>query len=141
MIPCVAAAITTALLYWGVYEGLEAIGDKINQDNTYSPTQDYQDYLMQSSKEEIEKDKKKTKEPPYNGKELGNDPTKPPAEGFEWKGKDPTGGRKGAWYNKETGESLHPDLDHPPPKKPHWDYEGPAGDKARINIDGTYEWK
>jgi hypothetical protein len=23
----------------------------------------------------------------------------------------------------------------------YWDYEGPNGEKARLNIDGTCEWK
>jgi hypothetical protein len=35
---------------------------------------------------------------------------------------------------------LHPDIQHPPPKAPHWDYEGPDG-KARLKLDGTWEWK
>jgi len=35
---------------------------------------------------------------------------------------------------------LHPDLEHLPPKKPHWDYEGPEGE-SRINTDGTWETK
>ena len=55
--------------------------------------------------------------------------------------KDLPGGKKGAWYNEETKESLHPDLDHLPPQKPHWDYEGPNGEKARLNLDGDWEWK
>lgn len=79
-------------------------------------------------------------EPPYSGKDLGNDPAKCPGEGFEWKGKDEPGGKKGSWYNEGTKESLHPDLDHPSPKKPHWDYRGSSGE-MRINIDGTWEWK
>ncbi len=80
--------------------------------------------------------------PPYDGTELGNDPTKCPGEGFEWRGKgNPTSG-KGSWYNPTTGESLHPDLRHPPPIKPHWDYEGPNFPNGwRLNIDGTAEPK
>ncbi|MCP5491230.1 MAG: hypothetical protein H7A42_09015 [Chlamydiales bacterium] len=79
VIPCVAAAITTALLYWGVYEGLEAIGDKINQDNTYSPTQDYQDYLMQFEGSSEEEKKKKSKDVYAPDRPLPRDPrTKEP---------------------------------------------------------------
>jgi hypothetical protein len=42
----------------------------------------------------------------------GDDPTKSPGEGWEWRGPED----KGAWYNPETGETLHPDLDHPYPE-------------------------
>jgi RHS repeat-associated protein len=81
------------------------------------------------------------KEPPYNGKDLGLDPTKCPGEGFEWRGKsDPKSG-KGSWHNPNKQEGLHPDFNHPGNIKPHWDYEGPNGEKARIYIDGTFEWK
>ncbi|MDR3624643.1 MAG: polymorphic toxin type 37 domain-containing protein, partial [Chlamydiales bacterium] len=82
------------------------------------------------------------KEPPYNGKDLGADSSKCPGEGFEWKGKDSPGGKRGSWHNEGTQESLHPDLNHPPPKKPHWDYEGPNYPKGvRLNLDGTWEPK
>ena len=51
-------------------------------------------------------------------------------------------GREGNWYNEATGESLHPDLNHPPPKKPYWDYQGPDFPKGeRLNTDGTWEAK
>ena len=52
----------------------------------------------------------------------GDDPTVPPGEGFEWRGKNPIGGDKGAWYNSSTGDSLHPDLNHPFGIDPHWDW-------------------
>ena len=50
--------------------------------------------------------------------------------------------RKVGWkdWKQPTEVRLHPDLNHPPPKAPHWDYEGPDGD-ARLNTDGTWEWK
>ncbi len=79
--------------------------------------------------------------PAYDGQTLGTDPSIPPDKEFEWKGKGKPGSKQGSWYNPSTGESLHPDLDHPPPIKPHWDYEGPNGEKARLNVDGTWEWK
>ena len=86
--------------------------------------------------------KKKKKEPPYSGRDLGEDPTKSPGEGFEWKGRgDPESG-KGNWHNPKTQESLHPDLNHPSPKQPHWDYDGPDFPRgARLNLDGTWEPK
>jgi RHS repeat-associated protein len=60
------------------------------------------------------------------------DPSKPPGEGWEWRGKGPPGSKEGSWYNPGTGESLHPDLTHPPPVGPHWDYKDPSGKKHRI---------
>lgn len=57
----------------------------------------------------------------------GNDPTKSPGEGFEWRGQQPVGGEKGAWVNQSTGEQWHPDLNHQPPKGPHWDYTDVLG--------------
>ncbi|MNT23915.1 hypothetical protein D3C72_1593600 [compost metagenome] len=51
------------------------------------------------------------------------DVNKPPAPGFEWKGKGTTEDGKGNWFNPKTGESLRPDLNHPKPIPPHWDYQ------------------
>jgi hypothetical protein len=69
----------------------------------------------------------------------GNDPTVPPGEGFEWRGKSPEGGDKGAWYNPDTGESWHPDLEHSEPIGPHWDYTDENGNKWRVFEDGRIE--
>ncbi len=57
----------------------------------------------------------------FDGGWPGDDPTQAP-EGFEWRGKGPVGSNQGNWYNPETGEILHPDLNHPNPIGPHWDY-------------------
>ena len=112
-----------------------------NESGTWNPQDDECWQRMRESIEEqgdecnenqTNTDKKK-KEPPFSGAELGNDPTKKPADGFRWKGRDPPGGRRGNWYNSATGESLHPDLDHPEPIGPHWDYFGPDG-KVRIYL-------
>ena len=53
----------------------------------------------------------------------GTDPSKAP-KGYEWRGKPGSkpGSKDGNWYNPETGESLRPDLNHPEPIEPHWDY-------------------
>lgn len=59
-------------------------------------------------------------------------PADSPGEGWEWRGPDPPGGKRGAWHNPDTGESLHPDLDHPAPIGPHWDYTDPNGNKRRL---------
>lgn len=52
----------------------------------------------------------------------GDDSTVSPGDGFEWRGQQPVGGDKGAWYNPKTKESLHPDLNHPEGIAPHWDW-------------------
>lgn len=70
-----------------------------------------------------------------------NNPAEPPGEGWEWKGKGPAGSKEGSWYNPDTGEKLHPDLEHPDPQGPHYDYEAPDGSKYRIYPDGKVEPK
>ncbi len=50
----------------------------------------------------------------------GDDPSISPGDGFEWRGPSEPGGKYGDWYNPETGDALHPDLNHPLPKGPHW---------------------
>ncbi|MEA5039039.1 MAG: RHS repeat-associated core domain-containing protein [Clostridiaceae bacterium] len=69
----------------------------------------------------------------------GDDPTKAPGEGWEWRGKGEPGLSEGSWYNPDTGESLHPDLDHPEGIDPHWDYnyKGSGTRGWRLFPDGT----
>ncbi len=50
----------------------------------------------------------------------GDDPTVPPGDGFIWRGPGEVGSKFGEWYNPKTGDQLHPDLNHPLPKGPHW---------------------
>ena len=64
----------------------------------------------------------------------GDDPTVAP-DGYVWRGKGPQGSKEGNYYNPDADASLHPDLDHPEPIGPHWDYKGPEG-KFRIYPDG-----
>ena len=45
--------------------------------------------------EEKKKDEGKRKDPPYSGEDLGEDPTKCPGKGFEWKGKGKPGSKVG----------------------------------------------
>jgi RHS repeat-associated protein len=61
-----------------------------------------------------------------------SDPTQPPGPGWEWRGNGPVGSRRGNWYNPETDQSLHPDLNHPPGKAPHYDYYGPDTPKTPL---------
>jgi len=63
----------------------------------------------------------------------GWDPTKCPGEGYEWRGSGEPGSGKGSWYNPITGEMLYPDLNHPDPLPPHWDYfNGDGSNGYRI---------
>jgi RHS repeat-associated protein len=67
-------------------------------------------------------------------------PSKPdecPGAGWEWRGPDAPGGPRGGWYNPGTGETLHPDLDHPLPIGPHWDYIDRSGRKWRLPPQGN----
>jgi RHS repeat-associated protein len=73
--------------------------------------------------------------PPYPG----DDPSQSPGEGWEWRGKPGStpGSKDGNWYKPGTGESLHPDLDHPPGIGPHWDWKSPGGNWYRYFPDGS----
>ncbi|MFI0436149.1 MAG: hypothetical protein ACH350_10600, partial [Parachlamydiaceae bacterium] len=92
-----------------------------------------------------EEEKKNRKPPPYCGEKLGKDPTKCPGEGFKWKGKGGPETGKGNWVKDDglsTQESLHPDLQHPPPKPPHWDYVGPGYENgAELYLNGGWQLK
>jgi len=63
---------------------------------------------------------------------LPNDPSQSPGPGWEWRGKGQPGGDQGAWYNPEKDWSLHPDLDHPDPIGPHWDWVDENGKQWRV---------
>jgi RHS repeat-associated protein len=75
--------------------------------------------------------------PPYPG----DDGSVSPGEEWEWRGKDPPGGRRGGWFKPGTGETLHPDLEHGPPHGPHWDWIDREGTGWRIFPDGRCEPK
>ncbi|HST68755.1 MAG TPA: RHS repeat-associated core domain-containing protein [Solirubrobacterales bacterium] len=68
-----------------------------------------------------------------------DDPAQAPGAEWEWRGNGPPGSDEGAWYNPKTGESLHPDLDHPGPVDPHYDWTSPSGERFRIYPDGRVE--
>jgi len=60
-----------------------------------------------------------------------DDPKQPPGPDWVWRGEP--GSDKGSWYNPGTGESMHPDLNHPEPVGPHWDYTDPSGKQWRVD--------
>lgn len=68
----------------------------------------------------------------------GDDPSKAPP-GTTWRGAPGStpGGGNGNYFNSQTGESYHPDLNHPDPIGPHWDYKDPNGLWWRIMPNGT----
>lgn len=41
------------------------------------------------------------------------------------------------WVSPSGSQSLHPDLDHPPGKAPHWDYRDPLGTFWECYEDGS----
>jgi hypothetical protein len=73
--------------------------------------------------------------------EFPKDPSFPPGPGFEWRGQpwSEPGDPYGSWYNPKTDETLSPDMDHPPPIPPHWDYQTPDGQWYRWFPDGRLE--
>ena len=73
----------------------------------------------------------------YNGNWPGDNPAKGP-DGFEWKGRGRPGSPQGNWYNPKTGEILHPDLNHPDPIGPHWDFRDILKQWWRIFKNGKF---
>ncbi len=71
----------------------------------------------------------------------GNNPSKSPGKGFEWRGKSSPKDGKGNWYNPKTGEKWNSDLGHGDPIGPHWDYTDKNGNKFRVFPDGRVEKK
>jgi hypothetical protein len=76
------------------------------------------------------------------------DPAKPPtgSDGQEWgwRGRPPQGGEKGGYVNPANpNQSVHPDLNHPAPIGPHWDFtdRGKTPSGWRIFPDGTIKPK
>jgi hypothetical protein len=73
-----------------------------------------------------------------------DDATKSPGKGFEGRGRGPVGSNRGSWFNPTTRESWYPNLNHPPPIGPHWDYYDPRMKKPnefRVFKDGRIEPK
>ena len=66
-----------------------------------------------------------------------NDPTKAPHQGWEWKGTGPAGSSQGNWVSPSGSESLHPDLNHKPPKDAHLDYKDPLGNWWECYPNGS----
>lgn len=77
----IGGAITGCALAWTVH----------NIDHQYD-----QRYLNEK-KDEKDKDENEDWAPPYDGSKLGDDPSKCPGDGFEWKGRGTPSEGKGSW--------------------------------------------
>ncbi|HZK00195.1 MAG TPA: polymorphic toxin type 37 domain-containing protein, partial [Tissierellaceae bacterium] len=119
---------------WGLLNGRTGVGDA---------AWDIRDDVIFKAESDSNKEADKAEETP-EVKYPGNDPAKSPGKDWQWKGKGEQGSRKGNYTNPKTGESLHPDLDHPTEGKgigPHWDYKSPEGKWYRVFPDGTIKPK
>ena len=73
----------------------------------------------------------------WSGGWPGNDGSVSPGAGWSWTGPGAPGtSNGGAWVNC-SGASLHPDLNHGPPKGAHWDYRDEHGRDFTIFPDGS----
>ncbi|CAK0764417.1 hypothetical protein CCP4SC76_4100001 [Gammaproteobacteria bacterium] len=63
---------------------------------------------------------------------IPNSPGESPGDGWVWKGSGPPESGKGNWVNPITGQKIHPDLNHPEPKGPHWGLTNP--DKSKWDF-------
>lgn len=92
------------------------------------------DWIADSTRiacEEISYAKKTVEPDPPDVTYPGDDPEKAP-DGYEWRGPDNQGGKRGGYANPNGKDSWHPDLDHPDGVDPHWDYNDGLGNKWRV---------
>jgi len=104
----------------------EPTGDWIQAQETYKDV-----WLGPITSNSLPEGKKKWVDAPLR-------PDQSPGKDWEWRGEGEVGSKEGAWYNPETGESLHPDFDHGEPIGPHWDYKdkGEKGKGSRVPPGG-----
>ena len=81
-----------------------------------------------------EEEKEETEPEPPDVTYPGDDPAEAP-DGYEWRGPDTQGGKRGGYANPNGKDSWHPDLDHPDGVAPHWDYNDGFGHKWRVFPD------
>ena len=134
-------AIATGIIVGGtiVTVGVVATVDAIAKATTSNSKRNT---TKQDNKTNTKSNKKKSNIPKPPTSKYPTDINTPPAPGFEWKGKGTPGSGKGNYYNPKTGESLRPDLNHPKPIPPHWDYKLTRnGPSYRWFPDGSIEPK
>ena len=69
------------------------------------------------------------------------DPSNPPVDSdgneWPWRGPDDPGGERGGYVDPNNKDiSVHPDLNHPDPIGPHYDYTNRKKGGARIHPSG-----
>jgi hypothetical protein len=74
-----------------------------------------------------------------SAKDLPWIPGHSPGAGWVWKGNGTPESGRGNWINEDTGQKLHPDLNHPAPKGPHWGVKQPDGGMWDVFPDGRVE--
>ena len=82
----------------------------------------------------LEEEKDATEPDPPDVTYPGDDPAEAP-DGYEWRGPDEQGGKRGGYANPNGKDSWHPDLDHLDGVDPHWDYNDGLGHKWRVFPD------
>ena len=136
-----ASVITIADVALFTYIITEYLLDNINNIASGATTsaegndeiRDKTDKEKEGESDDTDGDDESTDSPDYPG----DNPNKAPGDDWEWKGKGSPDEEKGNWTNPNTGKSLHPDLKHPEPYGPHWDYKSPDDKWYRIFPDGT----
>jgi len=101
---------------------------------------DWTDWSIPGLKAEANEDTTHTEQTPQ-APPIPDNPTQSPGPDWQWRGNGSVGSSEGSWYNPKTGESLHPDLNHPGPIGPHWDYKDPSKRTWRVYPDGRVEPK
>jgi RHS repeat-associated protein len=76
--------------------------------------------------------RKQTGPPPAHAPTPPQNPADSPGAGWEWRGPGPPGSGEGAWYNPGLDQSLRPNLTHPGPIGPHWDWKDSDGKTWRL---------
>ena len=133
----VKKTVSDFMALFGCHEGNETTSESGVPADTEAPV-DVAGTPSNSPEDDKDKGPEQEKEPtPPDVKYPGDQAATPPGPDYEWRGQQPVGGDKGAWYNPKTGESWHPDLNHPSPIGPHWDYTPYKGGPSwRIYSDG-----
>lgn len=62
-----------------------------------------------------------------------------PGSDWTWHGPGEPETGVGNWVNDKTGQKLHPDLNHPLPRGPHWGVKQPDGSRWDVYPDGRVE--
>ncbi|WP_373890141.1 RHS repeat-associated core domain-containing protein [Massilia sp. DJPM01] len=76
--------------------------------------------------------------PDFDWKDPSVPPRNPDGTEWPWRGPDAPGGPRGGYVNPSNpDQSAHPDLDHPDPVGPHWDFTDRKTGGWRIYPDGS----